>query len=273
MSFNEATSEPLRLPCGQCIGCRIERSRQWALRCVHEAQLHKENCFLTLTYSDDQLPKYGSLDVRDWQLFAKRLRKRIGPFRYFMCGEYTENWRPHFHALLFGVDFHKERTYFRSERGNRLWLAPTVDKAWSKGFHTVGSLTYESAAYVARYVMKKRTGKEADEHYRRVDSVTGLVYEIRPEFVTMSRRPGLGSAWFKDNKGEVFPADEVVFDGRRFRTPRFYGEQLPEGELEEVKVKRREKVEKHREDLTPRRLAERELCEDQKVKLLKRSLT
>ena len=74
---------PVEFACGQCIGCRIERSRQWAIRCVHEAQLYEANCFITLTYAPEHLPKNGSLVLEHFQKFMKRLRKRVG-FVYFL---------------------------------------------------------------------------------------------------------------------------------------------------------------------------------------------
>ena len=99
--------QPVDLPCGQCIGCRLERSRQWAIRCVHEASLHERNCFITLTYRDECLPTNGSLDLDAFQKFMKRLRRRFGEgVRFFHCGEYGENFgRPHYHAILFNLDF------------------------------------------------------------------------------------------------------------------------------------------------------------------------
>ncbi len=107
------TVKTLSLPCGQCIGCRLERSRQWAMRCMHEAQLHENNCFITLTYDNTHLPSDGSLHYKDFQLFIKRLRKKFGNtrIRYYMAGEYGENFgRPHFHACIFGHDFHDKKS-------------------------------------------------------------------------------------------------------------------------------------------------------------------
>ena len=98
----------LDLPCGQCVGCRLERSRQWAMRCLHEAKMHDRNCFVTLTYNNDNVPADRSLNYRDFQLFMKRLRFHFRgvPIRFYMCGEYGEDFgRPHFHACLFGLDF------------------------------------------------------------------------------------------------------------------------------------------------------------------------
>ena len=254
---------PLELACGQCQGCRLERSRQWALRCVHEAQMHEQNCFLTLTYDQVNLPVDGSLVVADWQKFAKRLRKAVGPFRFFHCGEYgEENSRPHYHACVFGLDFGGDRVPLKSVRGNTLYTSEKLDQAWGLGFATVGSLTWQSAAYVARYVMKKATGALAKERYG----------DRRPEYVTMSRRPGIGSTWFEQFASDVYPSDEVVHEGKRFRPPRFYDSKLPEKELEVFKQRRRSAALRHAEDQTPERLLVREKVAAARVSSLHRKL-
>lgn len=263
----------LELPCGQCQGCRVERSRQWALRCVHEAQMHPHNSFITLTYRPKDLPSNGSLDVSHWQRFAKRLRKNVGPFRFLMCGEYgSENGRPHYHACLFGLDFHADRQVLRKTQRHTLWSSPTLDANWRLGHASIGSLTFQSAAYVARYVMKKVTGKAAADHYTQVDPNTGECWDRKPEFVTMSRRPGLGTSWFENFKSDVYPADEVVHDGQRFRPPRFYDNMLPEPTLEELKERRRKQAAKHAEDLTPERLRARETVAAARLSRLRRNI-
>ncbi len=264
---------PLDLPCGQCIGCRIERSRQWALRCVHEAQMHARNCFITLTYAPGRMPEGDSLDVRDWQKFAKRLRKNYGPFRFFHCGEYgDENLRPHYHACMFGIDFSEDRVFHEDRGKYRLFRSGELDKAWGLGFATVGSLTYESAGYVARYCTKKATGKLADERYARVDYDTGELYYVKPEYSTMSRRPGLGSTWFDKFGSEVFPSDEVVHGGKRFRPPSFYDGKLGEDELVSIKRKRLDRVFDRSEDLTPERLKVREKVAAAQLRRLSRTV-
>lgn len=264
---------PVDLPCGQCIGCRMAKGREWAMRCVHEAQMHDTSCFVTLTYDEKHLPDDGGLHIKDWQLFAKRLRKKVGRFRFFMCGEYgDENLRPHFHACLFGVDFISDRSLWKRERGNDLFISPTLGGVWQLGFSTIGSLTYESAAYVARYVLKKVTGDQAASHYERVDGETGEVHQVRPEFVSMSRRPGLGSDWFDRYKGDVFPRDEVVIKGRRFRPPRFYDSKLTDDELASVKARRLAKVGERLDDLSPDRLAVREVVAARSLDVFKREL-
>lgn len=268
------SDRPLELPCGQCVGCRLERSRQWALRCVHEAQMHERNSFVTLTYSPANLPADGGLHVEDWQKFAKRLRKAIGPFRFFHCGEYgPENLRPHYHALLFGEDFSGDRVLCSSGRGaNALFRSRLLEETWGHGFVTLGAVTFESAAYVARYVMKKATGALAEERYVRYDSNTGECWEVRPEYVTMSRRPGIGASWFEKFRGDVFPADEVVYGGRRYRPPRYYTSKLPEDVVKALSCERRRKAALRAEDLTPERLRVREQVAEARLSRLERKL-
>ncbi len=264
---------PLDLACGQCQGCRLERSRQWAVRCVHEAQMHKQNSFITLTYSPEHVPDDGSLRLEDWQKFAKRLRHKAGPFRFFHCGEYGEvNLRPHYHACIFGLDFIADRGLWKDSGKYPLFRSPLLDETWGLGFATVGALTYESAAYVARYVMKKVNGSLAAEKYGRVDEKTGEVFFVRPEYVTMSRRPGIGSEWFAKFKSDVYPSDECIVEGKRYRPPRFYDSKLDDEELYEYKVKRRRAVANRSKELTPARLVVREKCLEARLSLLDRDL-
>jgi len=165
VSFKETDEHDrqISLPCGQCVGCRLERSRQWAMRCIHEAQLHQNNCFITLTYDDEHLPKDLSLDHREFQLFFKRLRK-ANPhikIRYYMAGEYgSTRGRPHFHACIFGYDFHDKKLFSRTSAGSLLYRSQELEKLWPYGYSTIGDVTFESAAYVARYIMQKQTGKD-----------------------------------------------------------------------------------------------------------------
>ncbi len=264
---------PIELACGQCQGCRLERSRQWALRCVHEAQMHERNCFITLTYRTEDLPSGGSLCVEDWQKFAKRLRKKCGAFRFFHCGEYGEvNLRPHYHACIFGLDFIADRGLWKDTGKFPLFRSPLLDETWGLGFASVGALTFESAAYVARYIMKKATGELAKTKYERVDDKTGEVFLVRPEYVTMSRRPGIGSKWFEQFRSDVFPSDEVVHEGKRYRVPRFYESKLGDEELDVYKAKRRRAVVKRGKDLTPERLLVREKCAAARLAVFERKL-
>ncbi|WNK12404.1 MAG: replication initiator protein [Microvirus sp.] len=216
----------LELPCGQCVGCRLERSRQWATRIMHEASLHDFSSFVTLTYNDENCPV--SLSYRPFQLFMKRLRRKFGPVRFYMCGEYGENFeRPHFHAILFGLHF-ADRVVHSERVGARLYRSPALEGLWPDGFSSIGDVTFDSAAYVARYCMKKVTGPNADAHYERVDRSSGELVVRKPEFARMSLRPGIGAPWFDKFRGDVFGPDRdyVVANGVKSRPPRFYDKRL-----------------------------------------------
>jgi len=257
----------IQVPCGQCIGCRLERSRQWAIRCVHEAYGSEDNAFITLTYASEHLPPGGSLQKNHFQKFMKRLRKAISPkkVRFFHCGEYGEqNARPHYHACLFGYDFPDKILYtIRDEC--RLYRSPMLEKLWPNGFSTVGDVTFESAAYVARYITKKITGDLAEKHYQGRE----------PEYTTMSRRPGIGKNWYSEFNTDVFPSDEIVLRGKIMRPPRFYDKQL-EAEnpqlYEKIKVDRKAQALQNAADNTAARLAVKETCKIAQFKLLKRGL-
>ena len=221
----------LTLPCGQCVGCRLERSRQWAVRCMHEASLHEANAFITLTYSPENLPADGSLHYEHFQLFMKRLRKRVGcPVRFYMCGEYGErNWRPHFHACIFGYSFPDKVLFKRGATPNlSLYTSGVLSSIWTDGFASVGQLSFDSAAYVARYVMKKVTGNAAQCHYAKLDLATGEIRTLVPEFNRMSLRPGIGADWFFKYHSEVYPRDGVVVNGVLAKPPRYYDKLLTE---------------------------------------------
>ena len=143
----------------------------------------------------------------------KRLRKTGVEARYFHCGEYgDQTGRPHYHACLFGHAF-PDREKWAVRKGNPVWRSDELERLWPYGNSEIGSLTFESAAYVARYVTKKVTGRDADSHYERLDPSTGELVQIEPEFATMSRRPGIGSGWFEKFGTDVFPSDEVVVNG------------------------------------------------------------
>lgn len=265
----------LFLPCGQCIGCRLERARQWAIRIMHEAQLYEENCFITLTYDDDHLPVNNSLWYPDFQKFMKRLRKRWN-VRFFCCGEYGEDdWRPHFHSALFGYAFRSDRVRWKKTGGGfYIYRSPELEALWPYGFSSVGDLSFESAAYIARYVTKKVTGNKAESHYRRVDVETGEVYWLEPEFVHMSLKPGIGSEWFDKFGAEVFPLDRVVARGVPSKPPKYYdvlhGRVDPSG-LEVVKQERILRA-IERGDNSEERLLVKEQVTTARAKFYKRSL-
>lgn len=267
----------VKVPCGQCIGCRLERSRQWAMRCLHEASLYEANCFITLTYSDECCPADGSLDVRHWQKFMKRLRKRFGAnIRFFHCGEYGDKTRrPHYHACLFNFDFPDKVLFKVTKSGHKLYNSKILSDLWPFGYAVIGGVSFESAAYVARYIVKKVTGDGAVSHYERIDPETGEIFTLRPEYTTQSRRPGIASAWFKKFKSDVYPSDFVVVRGVKMRPPKFYDGQFELIDLKRfrrIKGKRKRKAAVHAADNTPDRLRVRERVQHARLKLLPRKL-
>lgn len=266
--------KPVQVPCGQCIGCRLERSRIWAMRCLHEASLYDNNCFITLTFNDDYV--MPSLDKSIFQKFMKRLRRMFpdARIRYFMCGEYGDKLsRPHYHACLFGFDF-PDRVLWSVRDNVRLYRSSILEKLWcdpkngnSFGFSTVGDVSFESAAYVARYCMKKVTGEKADAHYNGRQS----------EYITMSRRPGIGLAWLKKFYKDVYPSDEVVIRGNvKCKPARYYDEKFGEMSLTNEKVIAKLKLMRKKKaaespDNSIRRLQDRETIKRQRVANLRRS--
>lgn len=189
---------------------------------MHEASLYESNAFITLTY--DTMPRFGSLDKRAFPLFMKRLRKALPEgqrVRYFACGEYgTESGRPHYHALLFGTDF-PDKVSWTTRGGVQVFRSKALESLWTEGLSEIGSVTFESAAYVARYVVKKRTGDTGD-HYVACEADTGEVGNRVPEFCLMSRRPGIGAGWLSKFAGDVYPEGSVLVRGKLCKSPRYY---------------------------------------------------
>lgn len=218
--------QPIEVPCGRCIGCRLERSRQWAIRCLHEAKLHENNCFITLTYAPEHIPPGGTLVLKHFQDFMKRLREKKGPgVRFFHCGEYGDRTsRPHYHAALFNCAF-PDREVFKERGAESYYISEELSALWPFGHHILGELTFESAAYVARYVMKKITNKEdyTDANGKFWPSAETHYQGKKPEYTTMSRRPGIGMAWAKKYLHDSFKDDSVIIRGMPMKPPKAYG--------------------------------------------------
>jgi len=277
LKFSDYLGAPLSIPCGQCIGCRVERSRQWAMRCLHEASLYEDNCFITLTYSDENLPTVGSLVPRDFQLFMKRLRKSFGSrvIRFYGCGEYGDQFgRPHYHALLFNCDFHDKKPW-RKPGDFQLFRSESLERLWPLGTSEIGSVSFQSAAYVARYCVKKRTGKGASEYYYRLDA-DGIGHSIYPEFGRMSLKPGIGKPWLDRFSADVYNYDFCLVNGVKCSPPKFYDRKYAESnptDFENIALGRMSvDYRRLRADNVPSRLAVKAEIAEARYETLVRSL-
>lgn len=197
----------LLLPCRKCVGCRLDKSREWANRVVMEQLYHQESWFLTLTYDDEHLPSaypvdpataeilsvHATLVKDDLQKFFKRLRKNSKQeLRYFASGEYgSQTYRPHYHCLIFGLHLDDLQPIKRNFSGDQYYVSDFIAKCWPFGIHILGQVTWNSAAYVARYTMKKATHGYTREYYEKAG--------IQSEFQTMSLRPAIGRRFYDDH--------------------------------------------------------------------------
>lgn len=276
----------VKVPCGRCIGCRLDYSRQWAIRIVHEAQMHEESAFITLTYDEDYLPADRSVSKRELQLFFKNLRLQIDEkIRYFACGEYGKmNNRPHYHAIIFGYGF-PDKTIWKVTNGVTLYRSRLLESVWRKGWSTVGEATFQSAAYVARYVTKKwradpREEKpEVDMRNAIVNKETGEILQLEPEFALMSRGgrakdgtnlKGIGYKWYEKYGGDT-EKDFVVINGKRQSLPKYYDQLLGEKDPEKlIKVKGKRLRELNEDEQTYERRIAKEKVKTAQSKMLKR---
>lgn len=255
---------PIRIPCGECIGCRMAWRRQWAVRCMHEKRMHSVSSFVTLTYSDKELPPHGSLRLSDLQLFMKRLRRAREPLslRFFACGEYGSIvQRPHYHLLLFNTEFADMRFHKNSEAGEALYRSKELSGLWTHGDHYIGAVTAKSAAYVAGYVMKK-VGHPDDYGPDRA-----------PEFRIMSRRPGIGLTWFMKYADEAYHHDNAILNGVAVPLPSYYDSKYAAVNpdfMKQLKRSRRSAALSKPAELTRDRLAVRELYDLRKQALFSR---
>lgn len=255
---------------------------------MHEAQMHRHNAYITLTYDEEKLPENAQLVYRDFQLFMKRLRKRFAPtanlsarpgsgqIRFYMSGEYGDKkGRPHFHAIIFNLHLIDQVYHHKTESGAKLYTSKILEELWPHGMSTVGAVTFESAAYVARYVMKKKNGALAATAYAKVNLDTGEVYQQVPEFAQMSRRPGIGLAWLKKYTADVYPRGKVIHNNQELKPPRYYDEYYKNKnpkKYQQMKLTRLQEVSKYLDDNTNTRLEAKETVKKAQLDQLKRKL-
>lgn len=191
----------LMLPCGHCYSCSKAYAREWSSRMIIESKYHEYNTFITLTYDDEHCPK--ELNKRDFQLFMKRLRKEYGEgIRFFACGELGDkSGRPHYHAIIFGLDFDDKKELKRSNSGLMIYTSEKLSKLWTFGISSIGDVTPESCQYVAKYAVKRK--------------ITGI---DSGEFVLMSRRPGIG---YQGKDFDLYKTDKLYLNGQTYKVPRY----------------------------------------------------
>lgn len=313
------THEKMDIACGSCIGCRLDRSRMWAMRITHESTLYENghgNSFITLTYrpkdqctleqlekkqhvpdnwslSEPQRAIYTDLktgtektiqvEQSHFQGFMKRLRKGVAridkeegrpkrKIKYYQCGEYGEICkhgidlskvkcplcnlgRPHHHAILFNVR-PLDLVPYAQEGDTIRYTSPTLEKLWGYGFVDVGNVTQQSAAYCARYIMKKITGEKAEDHYKAITE-DGEIQNLTPEYSSMSN--GIGEAFYNRFEKDFFPSDETPVPGKGIvpLVPRYYTEKLKNDNPEmheQVKNKRIRQRRQNQEEYSRERL-------------------
>jgi hypothetical protein len=227
---------------------------------MHESKYYDDNCFITLTYREEDLPYGGTLDHKDWQLFMKRLRSKTKhKFKFFMCGEYGDKFgRPHYHAILFNYDFKDKRYSRTTDKGYKVYTSDLLDSTWQKGKTEIGSVTHESAGYVASYCTKVVSGDKADEHYR--VCVDGNVIHRLPEYGRCSN--GIGERFVLDYKSDIYPRDFVLKNGAKVKTPRYYDKVLAKTDpklLKEIEKKRKTRERSKRDESFRKFLAREEI--------------
>ena len=241
----------IHIRCGMCNGCKFDHARDWAIRCYHESQMHRESHAVTLTYREEQLPPHGTLCKRDLQLFFKRLRKRLAAefnlgIRYFAAGEYgTKKGRPHYHLIIFGWMPGQRVLVRRSAKGHPQYYSKILDEAWQKGDALWSDFDQSMARYIAHYTADKLKSYAKEE----IDPETGLrpyevldrdgcIQKLTPEFQVQSNKPGIGIPWLEENWRECFPVDSVVMGGKEYPPPRAYYKWLQEEHPEVFKTVR-----------------------------------
>lgn len=214
--------EGFKLECRKCLPCRLNLAREKAIRVYHESKTHLDSIFLTLTYDEEHLVS-PVLQYRDFQLFMKKLREHVTrdvtdpelkkelAISYMVTGEYGEkNKRPHWHAIIFNYRPKDEKKDRETSLGHEVYKSEFLRSLWGKGAIEYGSVTLESANYVARYAAKKLVHGNDEDH------------EYHPIHKTSSRR-AIGRSWIEKHWKHTFAHGFVVLpNGSTTKIPRYY---------------------------------------------------
>lgn len=257
----------LVLPCGQCLSCRIAKSREWYVRLWHELTYFDKSLFATLSYRDECLPSNFQLEKKALQDFIKRLRtKTKSKLKYYACGEYgDETERPHYHAIIFGIAVSDHTIHKRWNLQHKSWAliatsGPCVD-AWPFGEVILGYVEKDSLRYVTDYVKKKLTGSLAETDGR-----------IQPFSICSN---GLGKRFCLDNADQIRSNQNITVFGQSLGLPRYYvklldiaDELVPKIDEKEVK-KAKQLTNQEYKDWKKARRAQRAKILDKKQELFR----
>lgn len=253
--------EFFEIPCGHCIGCRLDYAKEWANRCMLEAKEYKHNEMLTLTYNEENLPvtktekthegivEHATLVKKDVQDFLKRLRQtwkrkyNWENIRFYMCGEYGElNGRPHYHLIMFNLPVFDKEYLNTNKKGYEQMTSKEIEAIWGKGRIALSPVNWETCSYVARYIMKKQKGPGSKEYYEEKGQI--------PEYVCMSRNPGIARNYYEQKKDTIYLTDEIFIptkNGIQKVRPNRYFDKLYDieepGIMSDIKRKREAKAE------------------------------
>lgn len=274
------------LPCGRCMGCRIEKARSLAIRCMHESEMFEFNCCLTLTYDDDHIDEDHSLRPDDWKTFIHNLRqtdegfqevicpddKIRRPIRYIQTGEYGDiDQRPHHHAMLFNYDFIDKQYLYTSDAGQRYYESQRLEELWPHGIAHISEVNSSAANYICRYCTKKIIEEIEETKYQRINENTGEIYEVLPEYSTKSNRPGLGRFWLDKYGKETFDRGYLYSNGHKAAIPKYYErimETINPCSVYKVKMDKKKEMMKRPKETTKRK-AQKDRALKLKMKNLK----
>lgn len=295
---------PIPLPCGKCDSCKMDRAKDWALRCVKEASLYEENIFLTLTYDAENLPPDLSLNKEHFTTFIRAVRDKYRDthpkIRFFMCGEYgnptPENnfiARPHYHALIFNFAFPDQKLEYRRADGDAVYSSESCTKLWGKGLIHIAAVNEKTAGYCARYTLKKTNSEDLKtidpetglEPYEVYNPITDTYHRVEPEYVNMSRRPGIGKEWYDKFQTDMHDGRLYITHSRDFASKKLkpvivknpvYFDKLRERENPELQKEivdaRKQKAIENAENHSYDRLRAKEVILRQRISQLKRNL-
>lgn len=253
----------IEVPCQKCEACRLAKSKEWMERCMLEQKEWKYNEMITLTYSDEHLPKNQGIDMQtgevldvetlryeDFQEFKKRLLRywdyhyKEKDIRFYMCGEYGDKrGRPHYHAIFFNLNIRDKEFHKYSDEGFPLFTSKIIEKLWGKGWVQINEVNEKTCAYVARYILKKQKGKGSKQYYEAMGKV--------PEFTKCSNRPGIANNYYQKHKDDIYEYDKLVLktnSGAQQIKPSSYYDRLFDADehekMEEIKERRKDLAEK-----------------------------